>query len=204
MKKHIGNLKIREGDTRDFSKLEEITGYLYIYGSAKLEADNLTSVGGNLYINRSAKLEAKFLKNINWKSVDGYLFIIESEKTTKGINVLSGYNAKSVVKGKLVKRPTIYVAEKDNFQAHGDSINKAIEDLQFKIISEKLKKEPINKDTVFTIQYYRLITGACELGVKEWMQSHKIEEGITAEKLLPTLEKTNAYGVDKFKSLITW
>lgn len=64
--------------------------------------------------------------------------------------------------------------------------------------------EPIKEDTILTIQYYRLLTGACEFGVKEWMSSNNINEGITAKELLPILEKTNAYGLSKFKQLITF
>lgn len=57
---------------------------------------------------------------------------------------------------------------------------------------------------MFSIQYYRLLTGACEFGVREWMKDNKIDEGITAKELLPILERTNAYGLDKFKKLITF
>ena len=34
------------------------------------------------------------------------------------------------------------------------------------------------------------------------MSSNKIDEGIKAKELLPILEKTNAYGLNKFKQLI--
>lgn len=170
MKKYEGDLIIEVNDKRDFSQLEEVTGYLSI--------------------NSNAKINCKFLKNVNYKSVDNYLFVIENEKTSKGIKIYSGYNAKGVTKGGLIKQPTIYVAEKDSFTAHGDTIKKAVSDLQFKIISDKLKKEPINKDTLITVNHYRLITGACELGVKQWMQSNGInKDEITALELLPILKK---------------
>ena len=105
------------------------------------------------------------------------------------------------------------MAEKENFTAHGDTIKKAVEDLQFKIIAERLKNEPIKADTQFTVKYYRTITGACDLGCRHWMENHgleyNIENGntveknpITAKELLPLLEKSNASGVDKFKKLV--
>lgn len=71
-------------------------------------------------------------------------------------------------------------------------------------MAEKLKKEPIKKDTIISVNHYRLITGACEFGVKSWMEQNKVKENITAEKLLLILEKTNAYGLSKFKQLITF
>ena len=200
--KHIGNLIIEKGDTRDFSKLTEITGNLSINSNAKLDA--LQPVGGYLYINSNAKLDAPFLNKVSYKVIDGYLFVIKSTKTKGDITIHSGYNAKGVKKGKLIEQPIIYVAEKGEFYAHGETIKKAIEDLNFKIAAETLKKEPINKDTKLTIKHYRLITGACELGVKDWMQSNKVKEGIKAIDLLPILEKTNAYGLQSFKKLITF
>ena len=202
MKKHVGDLIIKENDKRDFSQLEEVTGYLYVHSNVTLP--QLTSVGGYLYVYSNVTLNIKFLKKLNYIVSDTKLFVIESKKTSKGITIYSGYNLNGIKNNKLVKQTTIYLASKDEFFAHGKTIKKAVEDLQFKLISEKLKKEPIKKDTILTIKYYRLLTGACELGVKEWMRSNKIEEGIKAIDLLPILEKTNAYGLSKFKQLISW
>jgi hypothetical protein len=104
---------------------------------------------------------------------------------------------------------------KGNYSAHGETLKKANEDVQFKIVAEKLKKEPIKPDTEFTVKYYRLLTGACDMGCRNWMQQHNIpfdviegntveKKPITAKELLPLLEKSNAYGIDRFKSLITF
>jgi hypothetical protein len=147
----------------------------------------------------------------NVKSVDRQLFVVENEKTTKGIKIYSGYNYISL-KDKKVEKEICYVAEKESFYAHGETIKKAIEDVQFKIVSEKLKKEPINKDTVITINYYRLVTGACLQGVNSWIsrtfndkeKEEILENGIKAKDLLPILKANNAYGVERFQSLVTF
>ena len=212
MKKHIGNLIIEKGDTRDFSKLKEVTGYLSINSNATLSA--FTTVGGYLYIYSNAKFYHKVTKNKKWKSVDNKLFIIESEKTTKGIKIYAGYNVIGIEKSKA-KKENCFVAEKNNFFAHGVNFKKAITDLQFKIISEKLKHEPIKKDTEFTVKYYRILTGSCDLGCRSWMISNNIpfdiigedtveKKPIKAVDLLPMLEKSNAYGIEKLKELITF
>ena len=111
------------------------------------------------------------------------------------------------------------MAEKDTFTAHGDTIKKAVGDLQFKIVAEKLKHEPINPDTKLTVKYYRLLTGACDFGCRSWMQANGIpfdivqnngveetveKKPMNAKELLPILVKTNAWGVEKFKSLVTF
>ena len=240
MKKHIGNLIIEKYDKRDFSKLEEVTGYLSIYSNATLNAlttvggdlyiysnatlnalttvggylsiysnatlnaDALTTVGGYLYINSNATLKIEFLKNKNWKSVDNRLFIIESEKNSKGIKIYSGYNLIGLEKNKP-KKEQCFVSEKNGFFAHGETIKKSVSDLQFKIISETLKNEPIKKDTIIDVKYYRLVTGACQQGCDSFIQANGLKnDKYKAFELLPILEKANAYGLLKFKSLINF
>ena len=143
-------------------------------------------------------------KTYHVKNIDSSCFVIESEKTTKGIKIYTGYNFLSMADN-VIEKQSCLVAEKGGFTAHGDTVKKAIQDLQFKIVAETLKKAPINKDTPITIQHYRLITGSCELGVKLWMKQHpEAYEGITAGDLFPILKKSGAYGFETFESLITF
>ena len=139
---------------------------------------------------------------MNYKIFDNIAFLVESEKTSKGIKIYSGGNIKSIKKNK----PEIekcFVSEKDGFFAHGETVKQSIQDLNFKIIAEKLKKEPIEADTVITVEYYRIITGACAMGCKQWMEQNNIKKpAYKAKDLLPLLEQTNAYGIDRFKQLI--
>jgi formylmethanofuran dehydrogenase subunit C len=78
-----GNLIVREGETL-VADYEEVTGYVDVSGSAKLEA--LTTVGGNVYVSGSAKLEAL-------TTVGGNVYVSGSAKleapalTTVGGNV---------------------------------------------------------------------------------------------------------------------
>ena len=92
--KHEGNLIINKGDVADYSLLKEVTGYLSINSDAKLP--NLTTVGGYLSINSDAKLDAPFLKDLKWKSIDSYLFVVESIKVKSDTTIYKGYNIKNV------------------------------------------------------------------------------------------------------------
>lgn len=106
---------------------------------------------------------------------------------------------------KVHSQKEFYLVTDGKTHAHGETLKQAKEDFRFKLIAEKLKKDPIKPNTVITIQYYRIITGACQIGVKNWMEQNKIKKSeYKAKDLLPLLEKTNAYGLDKFKSLITF
>ena len=171
-----GSLDIHSNAKLEAPNLTSVGGNLYIYSNAKL--DNLTSVGGDLYIYSDAKLDAPFLKGLKYKSVDGYLFIIESERKKGDITILKGYNAKGVKDNVIVKEPC-FVAENGDYQSHGQDLKQAIKDLEFKILTDKIKKEPISMEDYITPEKYRMITGACEFGVNSWLK----ENGITQKRI---------------------
>ena len=184
---------------KQFLGKEKFEGDLHLSRLTTIPNGFNPTVGGSLYLSGNLKCHTKKydLNLIDWftkpyiKS-DG----IFTEVLHKRGNV---YKVKKIANDKI-----FYFVTNGKFNAHGNTLKKAKSDLEFKIIREKLKKEPINKDTIITINYYRLITGACELGVKSWMQQNNIKEGLKAIDLLPILEKTNAYGYNKFKQLINF
>lgn len=154
-------------------------------------------------------------KQYSVKDVDGFCFVVERYHTSKGIKIYSGYNILNV-KESAINKQQCYVAEKDGFYAHGETIKAAISDVQFKIVADRLKNEPIEADTDITVDRYRAITGACNLGVRGFMEANKIPykiidddrtvevEPIKAKYLLPLLRKSGAYGLEKFESLLTF
>ena len=172
------------------------------------------TVGGSLYLGSSSKPicstvpKIKIKRDFFWTKnkkrfalIDGLFCEILSEK----IHTKLGEDFHIFSAKKVNKNSFFYIANKNNFYAHGEDLKKAFDDLDFKIIAEKIKSEPINKDTVITIQHYRIITGACDMGVREWMKEHKIKtEEIMAGDLLPILRKTRAYGLERFEKLITF
>jgi hypothetical protein len=197
-----GNIDLREGAKAEFPLLAT-SGDIYLREGAKAEFP-LLATSGNIDLREGAKLNIKQLKNLTYKSVDNNLFVVESTKKSKGIKINTGYNVLKIEKGKLLKQPC-FVSEKDGFFAHGETVKKSIQDLNFKIIAEKLKKDPIKADTIITVQYYRIITGSCQQGCDNWIKQNNITKTeYKAKDLLPLLEKTNAYGLSKFKELIDW
>ena len=190
---------------KDFLKDTTINGYLDLQSLTSVDKEFLkdTTINGNLYLSLLTSADKEFLKD-NIKQLeegynkergycyfDGELSKVISVKKTKGYTIYT--------------TPFGYVAEKDNKTAHGKTIKKAISDLEFKFMAEKLKKEPIKEDTVITDSYYRIITGACKQGISDWKQRNNIETNeIKAIDLIPILEKTDAYGLNKFKELISF
>ena len=190
-----GDLDLRSltSADKDFLKGTTINGYLYLRSLTSADKDFLK---GNV----------KQLKECYDKE-EGYCFFDGILSKVLKVSIKKEYT--------IYTTPFDFVAQKGKYTAHGKTVKKAIQDLEFKIISEKLKKEPITKDTEFTVKYYRLLTGACDSGVRSWMQQNDIDfkvdgddtveiKPMKAVDLLPLLEKSNAYGIEKIKSLITF
>jgi hypothetical protein len=222
---------------KDFLKGITINGYLSLSSLTTVDKDFLkgTTINGSLSLDSLKTVDKDFLKGT---TINGYLFLnsltsVDREILNKNVKQLKeGYNKKKgycfydgilskVILVSIKKGYTIYtttngfVVKKNKYTSHGITIKKAIQDLEFKVISEKLKKEPIKEDTEFTVKYYRLLTGACDIGCRNWMQNNEIGfrvingetvelNPMKAKDLLPLLEKTKAYGLDKFRSLITF
>ena len=168
------------------------------------EGCNLTS-GGNIYL-RSLTIKGDYKPKTNLIFFQGGAYLKSD-----------GIFAKVVRKfGKAYKLKKInsekefwMVTDGAFIHAHGETIKEAKEAFRFKVQAEKIKKEPITLESIIKIQHYRIITGACEFGVRRWIESNipknreeVVSNGIKVKDLLPILEKTNAYGLSKFKSLI--
>lgn len=158
------------------------------------------TVGGSLYLCRvlNAKYTPLNNKIISWQNgkyilADGiFTEVLEKKGNTYKVKKINSENI-------------IYLVTDGFFYSHGDTLKQAKEDLRFKKIAEKIKKDPIKEDTIITIQYYRIITGACEIGVKMWLKENNITKtSYPAKELLPLLKKTNAFGLSRFLELITF
>ena len=176
------------------------------YNCASLKSitipDSVTSIEDYAFYN-CASLKSITIKDKEYicKCVDGYLFLIHSKHNTGEYTIYNGETFNRLKNDELNTSPC-YVAESGEFTAHGKTMKEAVSDLQYKISVDRLAKEPIHMGDILTIDKYRAITGACKFGVQEWMEQHNIEEGLTVAELLPLLEKTNAYGYEKFKELV--
>jgi hypothetical protein len=204
----------------EFPQLTQIgnDNFRYCNALTSVEFPQLTQIGNDNFRVCNALTSVKFKNNnLKIKSVDSYPFVVQTEKTTKGITLYSGYNFNGTNSEGMPKVESAYVAKKDEFTAHGKTVKQAIADLEFKVVAEKLKKEPIAPDTELTVMYYRTITGACDFGCREFMEKNGIpyevvndgktertieKKPIKAKDLLPILEENNAYGLQKFKELI--
>ena len=98
-----------------------------------------------------------------------------------------------------------FVAEIDGLTAHGETIEKAIQDVEFKRLKNMdLEKhaERIKEQGYFTAYDYRLITGACEYGTNRWLEENNFswEDKKTIEEVLELTK--GEYGHEILKEFI--
>jgi uncharacterized membrane protein YcgQ (UPF0703/DUF1980 family) len=131
---------------------------------------------GSVYLSSLTNTEIKYKnKTFVLKQVDGYTMLVSKTKKVKDFTI---HACKYFKGGDLEDLEEVYVAEKDEFTAHGKTVKQAIEDVNFKFLQEnldvqKLVKEIKEKQTV-SISEYRLLTGACSLGVNNFLQDNNL------------------------------
>jgi len=200
-----GSLHIRSKAKLD--ALTSVGGFLYIDSKAKLDAPALTSVGSYLCIRSKAKLDAPKLYSKgfdNFKVIDNIYCVIVSEKQKDGLTILSCRETK-IKDGKLCGNK-FYIAKDENNNAHGKTIQEAVQELAFKTASRDVsqfrnmplttKKTP--QEWAFV---YRAITGACKLGTEMFVEGKgKLKKQYTLAEIIE--ETKGAYGYKRFVEVV--
>ena len=196
---------------------EQYMGWLDLRGLTQIPDGFNPTVGDSLYLDSLTQIPDGFNPTVGGLYLSSSCKKPQTKETTTDLVIWDKFIKADGIFTEIVhKRGNVYKVKKINSNkefylvtdgkfthSHGDSLKIAKEDFEFKLVSEKLKNEPIKKDTIIDIKYYRAITGACKKGVEMWLKENSIQkQSYTAEELLPILEKTNAYGLNKFKSLI--
>ena len=141
-------------------------------------------------------------KKLKIKQVDGFTMIINSKKSKDGFSI---FLCKFFGGGDVSKLKKCYVVEKAEFSAHGENLKECLEDVNFKYLqsnldTSKLIQEILKKQTV-SKEEYRLLTGACRMGVKNFMDSNKITSNELPIKKVVKITRGH-YGHEKLKELL--
>ena len=150
-------------------------------------------IGGRLWINQYKPSPNEGISSMtqtiekDWCYVDGMVREIVSRKTLNDLTIL--------------KTPFDYIVGKDSVWAHGETIQDAHQDYNFKLgeVDLELFKEldldkPMSHEEA--INLYRSVTRACREGVRQWMSGKTFPEQITIREI-SSLTKS-AYGGDDF------
>ena len=223
MKQIIDFCKKHNISEDQFYGREKISGDLYLRSVTSIPEGFNPTVGGYLYLRSGRRyigatvnieVEVRTPSSFFWKNnfalIDGIFCEVDnSRKCTANGEEYIVRNAR-----RIGKSDVFFIVSKNDLHAHGNDFKEAFADLEFKIQSEKFKKEPITEDTLITVNHYRAITGACNMGCKDFLEKNKIpftvnDAGnvvevapVKAKDLLILLKKDNSYGLSKFERFI--
>ena len=176
-----------------------VGGSLYLNGLTSIPEGFNPTVGGSLYLrgltSNYIKLDGRPLEWLDGKyiSVDG----IFTEVINKRGNI-------SKVKKLNSDKEFYLVSDGNGKYAHGDTLQEAKDDLIYKIsccIDKEVYRE-YDLDTTLSfdkgIECYRVITGACSFGTKDFVISNNIENKIYSIREIIELTK-GRYGHNTFE-----
>lgn len=201
-------------------KFREETGYTLEYNDGKfnyggdldLEGTQITSlpdnltVGGSLYLRDTQITDTSMVnRKFNTDMVD------KLWSNSKFIKVDGMFSEKinhhgNVWKVKKINGPKTFfiVTDGNGKYAHGDTIQEAKKDLIYKISNrDKSEYESLTLDSVLSfeeaIECYRVITGACSFGTKDFVENYLTEkkESYTIREMIKLTK--GRYGNESFK-----
>ena len=184
---------------------------LTVGGSLYLEGTSITSLPDNLTVGGSLDLEGTSITNTSrinknapeilfWKNgkyvlVDG--IFAEVIRKRNGVFKLKKPNSSKVF---------FCVTDGNGRYAHGDTVQAAKDDLLYKISSDDRREQykDIALDSILTfeecIRFYRVMTGACAFGVKNFIESNNIKRRSYTVREILTITK-GQYGSDSLAFL---
>jgi len=200
-----------------------VGGTLDLYSVTSLPEGFNPIVGGNLYLSSVTSLPEGFnptvgrsldlksgYSNQYTKLPENYMFTWENGKYIKVDGIFAEVISKhlNVWKCRTPNTESVFYIVTDGMRyAHGQSIDEARESLKYKIGDRdpsKYKGLSLETELGFweMVECYRVITGACEFGVKEFLKRTCTEE--RNYRISEVIEKTKGeYGGEIFKKFFT-
>ena len=205
MKKDIftGDLTAKPGEVYNYT---EITGIIHASGAdTKTAFPRLQSVGGSIH----ASGDYSNVKTNDSDAPSRCRAALLAAFSAAGFSFADGILARIVSKRGPVARVIIcgkteisYVVTDGEAHSHGKTLKEARDGLIFKISSRDTSEfKAWTMDHVVSkrdaIRAYRAITGACEGGVRSWMEQRETPDKIAVSGIIELTK--GAYGADAFR-----
>ena len=201
-----GYIDARGADTKTaFPKLTSVGGSIFASGAdTKTAFPELTSVGGSIYASGDKSAITQNDKDAEQRCTA----MLDSSFALAGFVFADVILARVVSMRGRVKRVVIcgqtrvsYLITDGTVWSHGATLAEARDSLMFKIESRDTTEfKSWTLDLVVSkrdaIRAYRSITGACEGGVRNWMEQRKTPEKIAVRKIIELT--AGAFGHEAF------
>jgi len=181
----------------------ENRGNIKMHALKKLPASTLFENDGYIWL---PSLDSKSVEYRNKafivRNIDNFTMLVRNTKQIEGYAIHSALYLKG---GALDELEGCYIAEKDGFTAHGATVREAIEDVELKWLQNNSDvseiAEAVKERGRTSASEYRLLTGACRLGVEKFLAEHNIEaDELPLDEVLELTE--GEYGHDRLVEVI--
>lgn len=129
-------------------------------------------------------------QKIRLEYIDGYTMVVRSVRVQGEYRIMS---CRYFGGGEIDKLHACYVAQSGEYSAHGATVAEAIRDIRFKIAQENFDAdeliETIRQRGTIEFNDFRLLTGACEEGLRHGLE----QAGLSPEtEVLPLADALRA------------
>lgn len=164
-------------------------GDIYLNELMSLETNNRFDNNGNVYLGDDIVGEHVYMKDkINFLEMERYTMLVEHQRILDDVTV---YKCRIFGGGDIEKLPRCYVVgDAAGNYARGNTIREAIIDLDYDVFM-KSKYAPtegedvrdvilsdIKKTKYITMAQYRILTGSCKSGCREFFKSIGVKEDV--------------------------
>lgn len=166
-------------------------GYVDLRSLTTLPESVAFNNSGSVYLpSLPAGIYAYAGTHIRIENIDGYTMIAQSERTRGEYRIMS---CRYFGGGDISKLRRCYVVQRGEYSAHGETVEKAIRDLRFKECQEDFDAdeliETIKARGTIEFNDFRLLTGACEEGLRHGLE----EAGLSPDtEVLPLADALRA------------
>jgi hypothetical protein len=195
-----GKIEVKGGyvNLRSLTALPEGTtfgnsGSVYLSSLTTLPEGTTFGNGGGVYLSSlTDEYQTYRDQRIRLRVIDGYTMLILSERQVGDATVC---HARYFGGGDLGKLETCYIATFGEYSAHGGTIEQAVRDARFKADEQDFDAaeliETIQARGTVEFNDFRLLTGACESGLRHGMQEAGLDPDADDLPLATVLEKAH-------------
>lgn len=195
--------------SRGLACVEE-NGALVVKGAGNVYLHSLTALPEGIQFNNQGNVSLPSLtseaqsyrgKAIRIRTVDGQTMLIQSERRAGDYTI---GKARYFGGGEISKLKACYIASNGEHSAHGDTAELALRDLRFKIAQVDFNADEliasVKKAKRITFNEFRLLTGACESGLRHGLASLGLDANMDSLPLAKAMELVRGqFGEDRMK-----
>lgn len=158
---------------------------------------------GGVYLSSLPNGEYRYRgRKIRLEYIDGHTMVVRSARVQGGYRILS---CRYFGGGDIDALKSCYIAQRGEYSAHGATVAEAIRDVRFKIAQADFDAdeliETIRQRGTIEFNDFRLLTGACEEGLRHGLEQAGLSPDTEVLPLADALRAAHGPYGNKFRAL---